>query len=447
MNLSSFVEYGNEFRLIFPSNLRCASVQRPIRNSKLSLTIPLNIIVKPSSNKIATPAYKNDNPTSRDKRLSIHDPNSESIETYSGENETFFYGRNHQYKTTMSLAADPCKYYITDGIYDFSGTIDVCKGVIKSNNISRNFKRTGMNSYVFSSWKDTNKKQLNQAKSQTNIPKLNKYKMKFFIFNGFKRASDLGSKIVQETEKIAHEITRIFDQSKMPISVEYSGMLSFMKELEINGEKVLSSFKEAVSQIRYDPLHLRYPLGEADVVIYLENIDKQHSLNNRENNSWIQRQGQSYYGGSSSLSRSYAVVFASPEDSKYFVAKKISHEFGHLLGALHDKKEGFIMESRSCNGCENKPRQFSQESIQSIKKYISENKYVFGEASEIEERPIITLEAASKFVSKQRKHTYNDIVDTRLKGVAPEKMDFLYYLVISLGIYIICITIAIFYLN
>lgn len=61
--------------------------------------------------------------------------------------------------------------------------------------------------------------------------------------------------------------------------------------------------------------------------------------------------------------------------------------------------------------------------------------------------PVLSKKAAQAFVSAQRRFSFNDIVEARLNGLAPERSEISCYIFMSLGVYIFSLVIAMVYLK
>jgi len=200
------------------------------------------------------------------------------------------------------------------------------------------------------------------------------------------------------------------------------------------GQKLtLKTFKQRVNSLRFAPELQNTALGQADafILVNTDGCDK--------------HQGISYFGGSSELSWSYGSVCILKKNSPDVIAKKILHEIGHLLGVPHDDAEDSIMQKSFCGTCLDKWLHFTDESIRIMKAFLTKNKGVFQERSELfpDDYLILGRGDAMEYISSRRRHRFHDIVKNRLGGKYPDALNAVLYLIISMVLYLFTIFIVI----
>ncbi|KAI5150842.1 hypothetical protein ENBRE01_1747 [Enteropsectra breve] len=285
------------------------------------------------------------------------------------------------------------------------------------------------------------------------------FTLNVFVFNDFFRANHYKEKISSETRDIFKIVNRIFRESGAKISVNVTGSLSIINKRPFaDGGDPIYGFRRLADTIRFNPYNNKTPLANADLVILLKErkieIKKEISEaedEESESETQINYHGSSFWGGASSLASSYAVVSAAFTESRYFIAKKIAHEIGHSLGVRHDKEKGHLMESRTCKHCADAHRVFSQESLEAMEMFLKKHRALFEKNSQSKvntlDGPIRDKMAARRYINSKRRHTYQDIVNKRLQGREPENASLTYYLLLSLIIYGMGVTVAALYIK
>lgn len=438
MRLSNFFQNGAGFSLLhLRSHDRLVS-HRP-SSSSYSI-ISSGVILRPCMARHFTPLI--DHFLQMDNSLNLNINRGPQFEQDGGSGNTNFYASNNHYYSAYRVIEDPCIYKAEDSSTSEAIEINVCNNVLKMDTMERVFGGKD-NKYDFiGPPKYENKSNLHLETPGTQQGDDPRYDLKVFIINGSKRFTALSASVVSETKAVIQEVSDLFERSGMPIKIKFTGLLNFVHNVVPIEESPLPEFIKIAQRIRYHPRNLRLALGQADVAIFLENIPEE------TRNVVKAKHGYSFYAGAATLSKSYAVVLSRPGESKTFIAKKIAHELAHLLGVHHDREPGFIMEALSCANCENKERLFSPESVAEVVRFMGKHRDVFSEnAFPFDlDGPVLSIEAANEFVKRQRKHSFMDIVESRLHGIIPENAGSLYYLLISLGIYIACVLLAIYYL-
>lgn len=345
----------------------------------------------------------------------------------------------HPYFTNLHVFEDPCENRI-------NGLFNSAKGIY--NACTKRLEFTHMNSYYNM---DTTKQTSNldilplvAAPSKfkekvytdldshsdsleigTNLPEVYQlnpedvsYRMRVFIFNNTNRVNRLGKEIIKDTNEIFEQVNLIFSESKIPLTIEISGILNFTNEENLvkENKSLLESFKDLIESTRFSRFNYKKPLGRSDLTILI--YEKKNKIYLSGN---LIVHGMTYIGGSSRLDSSYSSVITSFDDSQYFVAKKLAHEIGHSLGALHTKDET-IMEKTTCKDCKEKKRVFSEVSKNQIMRFLNRNSRIFNRKFQKkyqDDEILKTKIDATGYALERRKHTFHDIVKTRLHNRKP----------------------------
>ncbi|KAI4291469.1 hypothetical protein PAPHI01_0743 [Pancytospora philotis] len=267
----------------------------------------------------------------------------------------------------------------------------------------------------------------------------NQYELKAFICNDSKRFERLGKNVDKENKEIAALVDAIFSKSNAVIGISMVGSLNLLRPL-LPSQNLLRQFKELVEPVKYSARNLTTPLSQSDLVILLT----------EEPPGPGGQQGMSYFEGSKGLGYAYAVVHCGPDDSKYFIAKKVAHEIAHTLGARHDIRAGYLMEPSACSDCSNDQRVFSPRSLSQVEQFLKKHRRLFQTRSSGDEDALGMIDSvvkARRYINSRRKHSFSEIVAQRLNGRTPEISNFTYYLAISFLVYLSSIFLAIFYLK
>lgn len=344
----------------------------------------------------------------------------------------------HQYFTHLHVFEDPCETRI-------SGLFNSAKGIY--NSCSKKLEFVYMNSFysMDTSSKENNievlpliaaptrlkEKIFNERDSQSdsleignkttgtdNFDENGLYRMKVFVFNSENRVKRLGKDILNNTNQLFDQVNKIFSQSKIPLTIEVSGILNFSNEENLIKEQkpILETFKDLIEPTRFSRINYKKPMGRADLTLLIYEKRNKTYLNGN-----LTVHGMTYMGGSSRLDSSYSTVITSPNDSKYFIAKKLAHEIGHSLNALHTLDES-IMEKTTCLKCEDQTRLFSEQSKNQIIKFLNRNSRVFNKKFQKKHQDDEILKTkidATEYAVERRKHSFYDIVKTRLHNRKP----------------------------
>lgn len=418
--------------------------------------------------------------------------------------------RNHSYNTNINMIKNPCQYYLytkkkTNFIIDLgnsgfkidkynytnapSGIFNVCKRMMLFNQNNANYyikyldnkylinketngkkildviKETENETVNFEEIyglkaiqtnnknpKETKKQKERKISESENKTNNNKYRLKLVVFNDNIRTKYYSETILKETEAILEIVKEIYRESKADIKIKVTEIMNLKDKIENDGD-LLGAFRRHIEPMRYDPKNLGSAVSEADFIILLKERDnevEQDLYQSGELARMYREHGASYFGGANGLNKSYSVVYTRSGESRYFTGKKIAHEIGHGLGVHHDKIKGYLMETSTCATCENEKRVFSSESLKEMNEFVKENSDVFedSEMKTIKVPAVVkTRDEAIKYVKSKRRHSYNEILNGVLDGVAPENSEMNYYLVISIIFYIGSIFIAMLYLK
>lgn len=415
----------------------------------------------------------------------------------------FLKATNHEYSTSLNLFEDPCIYKLTGIFRKASGQLNICNGEIEFEYLNERYKmgiekKKGsydvkyfdLNTKSFDISNKTNvldnKISLNNKIVDYNevVGKLdasnsNKivaeiissgenigttkheeitayfntvpYKIDVFIFNNETRIERLSNLINKNTNEIFRSVRQIFQESGMKIEPRLAGILNMRETLSVNEKSdPLLNFKNTIEPLRFSPFNLYTPLSDADLIILLSEQNQSDYIH-----------GMTYYGGSSRLDSSYSVVFTSPEDSVYFISKKIAHEIGHSLGATHDdlndqnNKHGSmlhsndsIMESVSCANCKDKKRFFSDFSKNQIYTFIKNNLRLFNKVNTMrisEDQILRSKEEAIEYADERRKHPLENIIKSRLNGRIPLDGGSEFVIFLMMIFYSVAVLILLFY--
>lgn len=276
------------------------------------------------------------------------------------------------------------------------------------------------------------------------------YLIRIFIFNDAARVRQLGLDINKNTIGIFKNIEDLY--KKTIIQPVLNGILNLTEKIQVKNN-MLESFKDFIDPLRFSPFNLKTPLYKSDLIVLL-------SGDALSDGSSVY-QGMSFYGGANRLDSSYSVVSTSsmPDHSKtgepvpnsdYFIAKKVAHEIAHTLGVVHDKSKGYLMEPSTCKDCSGLKREFSKQSIDQMSEFVLYNKKIFAKKPVYKyssNDTIKTLTDASEYASERRKHSFMDIVKTRLKGQIPMRVEMNTYLSVCFFIYGVVIYLMIRYLK
>jgi len=264
------------------------------------------------------------------------------------------------------------------------------------------------------------------------------YLIRIFIFNDAARVKQLGLDINKNTMGIFKDIEGLY--KKTIIQPVLNGILNLTEKIQVKNN-MLESFKDFIDPLRFSPFNLKTPLYKSDLIILLSG--------DALSDGTSVYQGMSFYGGSNRLDSSYSVVSTSsmPDHSKtgelvpnsdYFIAKKVAHEIAHSLGVIHDKFKGYLMEPSTCKDCNELKREFSKQSIDQMSEFVLYNKKIFAKKPVYKyssSHTIKSLTDASEYASERRKHSFMDIVKTRLKGQIPIRVEMNTYLSVCFFIY------------
>lgn len=352
----------------------------------------------------------------------------------------YFRSTEHPYFTNLSLFEDPCESRI-DGLFNSAkGVYNFCENklefvymnsyytmnTVKDNNnleilplsnAPSKFKEKVYNDQNSTSDSLDLINEPSEAYHLNPILEKNSFKIKIFVFNSEERAKRLGKDIVVNTDTIFEYINSIFRESNIPLTVEIAGILNFNHENISNGSKsLLESFKDLIEPTRFSHFNFKKPLARSDLTLLIfEKKDKPYLKEH------LKVHGMTYMGGSSRLDSSYSTVITSEEDTEYFIAKKIAHEIGHSLNAKHTSDES-IMEKTTCKDCTQSKRLFSEASKEEIMKFLTKNSKIFSKKWEkkyIDDDLLKNKKEANEYASERRKHTFQDIVKTRLHNRKP----------------------------
>ncbi|ELA42170.1 uncharacterized protein VICG_00813 [Vittaforma corneae ATCC 50505] len=375
----------------------------------------------------------------------------------------FLNASNHPYSSAISMFQDPCHYKITGIFSKALGFYNSCSNELeflyrdksykikidgqKSTAIIRPKTFLG-SSFHFSSYEPTpldgelSEVGLNQANFDLKNESLNK--IDIFIFNDSKRVEEHGALVNGNTIDIFNNVKSIFSESELSIEPRLVGILNIKDKIDfINNENgPLLAFKENIEPIRFSPFNLQTALSKSDLVMLIS----QNSYGVNDTGNKIIH-GMTFFGGSTRLDSSYSVVFASASDSNYFIAKKIAHEVGHSLGATHHGA-GSIMETTTCQTCENEKRLFDEFSRDQINAFVNRNTKIFKikDYTKYKENQILkSKKEAIEYAEERRKHTFIDIVRSRLKGKAPLGIESETSIILTVLLYTLVVIVIIFY--
>ncbi|KAM0679927.1 hypothetical protein GINT2_001868 [Glugoides intestinalis] len=362
----------------------------------------------------------------------------------------FLNGANHHYDSMLNIFQDPC-YYRLDGVFSkAAGHFDICSKSMeffhhgKQYNIKLN---SPLDDRENNGVKRRNDRYVIKEPFETLLALENKdvpYRIGIFIFNDFGRVLRHGKEINRNTVEIFKKVKQIFSESGLKVEPILEGVLNIRDEIDfIAAEKgALETFKDNIEPIRFSPLNLENPLAKADLVLLIA----EPKFPIRPEKTKIIH-GMTFYGGSSRLDTSYSVVFASQNDSDYFIAKKIAHEIGHSLGASHNL-EGTLMEKVTCKNCENDKRQFNKSSKMQIEWFLAKHKKVFGAKNDMkyhDDQILKSTEEALKYAEERRRHGLIDIVKTRLRGRLPMSDESNYYSILTIFLYALTVLLILLY--
>lgn len=347
----------------------------------------------------------------------------------------FLNANNHEYITDINFFEDPC-YYKLEGIFDRSlGYFDVCENYMqffhRKNLYSLKIKPDDAieNSQAYSQPEYLSRTIYNYFKPQ-NLP----YKIDVFILNDSNRTLTQGNSVNKETLQIFEKVRDIFKDSGMDIEPRISGILNLRSKIDYgkNREDALHAFKALIEPTRFSPFNLTLPLAKSDLVVLLAQLE---GPGNPESDKVVH--GISFYGGAARLDSSYSVVFTKKSDSQYFIAKKIAHEIGHSLGAVHGTMKS-IMEKSTCEKCDDEKRIFDTKSKEQINKFIRINQKIFTTKETrkySEHQTLKSLKEAEEYAEERRKHGLLEIIKNRLQGKIPVTLDSESTMIVSLLFY------------